>query len=117
MTLAAAQRVRVATALCNMVCEASTGIDAGDLERPIWKRAESSTAADIGDLEPDALLGPHPHDRDVTFGREAQMLDRRGCGKPGDYTGSTIKIAPMRHAVEMRANQNGRQASISPRQG
>jgi hypothetical protein len=57
--------------------ERAAGVDAARIQGAVGQRAESSAAADIGDLEPDALLGADAHHRDIAGRRRAKTLQRR----------------------------------------
>ncbi len=113
---AAAQGVGVATAIGDVIGQATTGIGARDIQRPVRKRAESPTATDIRYLKPDALLGAHAHDGDVARRCQTHPLDGPNGHEPGHDARGAVEIAAVRHAVEMRAGENWRQRAVPARQ-
>ncbi len=116
VTLATAQRVRVAAALGDMIGKAAAGIHAHDIDRPARKRTKGAAATNVRYLEPDALFGAYGHDGDVARGRQTHSFDCRNGGQSSHHACCAIKIAAMRHAIEMRAGDHRRQRAVAPRQ-
>src|SRR5690349_16938791 len=52
-TRAVPERLRIATALGDVLRQRATGVDATDVQSAIRQHAECTAAADIGNLEPD----------------------------------------------------------------
>ncbi len=114
--LAAPQRLGIAATAPDMVGEGAAGIDAFGLQRALGQRPEGAAAADIGDLEPDALLRAHPHHRQVAPRGHAQSPERSQRDETRHHAGRAVEIAAMGHAVEMRAHQDrrGRRIAAAP---
>ena len=100
MTDAGAQGVRVAAAVGDVLGQCAVGVDAPHIQRAVRQRAKRAAAADIGDLEPDALLGADAHDGEVAFERDAGALQRRDGDEARDHAGGAVEIAAMRDGVE-----------------
>ena len=114
------QRVRIAAALGDVFGQRAPGVDPPHIQRAVRQRAESAPAADIGDLEPDALLGADAHHRQVVVQRDAETLQRRDRDETGDHAGRTVEIAAMRHRIRdasrrRRASPSGRAPAASCR--
>ena len=103
----------IAAACVDVVGEPAAVIDPPRLERAVGQGAQGRAAADIGDLEPDALLGADTHHGDVAAGLDARVPERGYGDEPGDHAGRPVEIAAMRHAVEMRADDDFRRVAIS----
>ena len=102
----AAQRLGIAAALGDVLGQRATGVDAAHVQRAVRQRAERAAAADIGDLEPDALLGADAHDGEVAIQRDAGALQRGDGDQPRHHTGGAIEVAAVRHGVQMRADDD-----------
>ncbi len=103
---AGTQCLRIAAAFGDVLGQRAAGVDAAHIQRAVRQRAECAAAADVGDLEPDALLGADAHHRDVAVGCGASLLQRRHGDQAGDHAGGAVEVAAMRHGVEMRADDD-----------
>ena len=108
---AAPQRVRVAARPGDMRGEGAAVSIRARVERPVRQGAERRPAADIGDLEPDALLGADAHDGDVARRRQPERAQRRDGGEAGHHAGGPVEVAAVGHGVEMGADQDRRRGS------
>ena len=107
MAPARRQRVRVAAAVPEVVGQRAAGVDATRLQRPVRQGAQRAAAADIGHLEPDALLRPDAHHDDVAGRLDSHALQRGDRGQPRDHTGGAVEIKVY------GAGQLGSQAIVS----
>src|SRR3546814_19524044 len=63
-------------------------------------------AADIARREPAAFLGAHGHDRDVAPQLDSGIYQPGNGGKPGDDTGSAIKVAAPGDGIHVRSDDH-----------
>ena len=96
-----------------MLGQRAAGVGAPDLERVRRQKPERSLRADVGIGKPSALLGADAHHRNILRRHETGALPRCHDGHAGDYTGSTVEIAALRHRVEMRGNQKRPGAGVA----
>ena len=71
---AGTQCLGIAAAFGDVLGQRAVRVDAADIQRAIWQRAECAAAAEIGNLEPDALLGADAHHREVAVECGASLL-------------------------------------------
>ena len=94
----------------------ATRVDALGLERSCREDPEGRAAADVGDLEPDALLGPDCRGRDIAARPQPELLQAPDRDKPGDDTGRPVEVAAIANGVEMRSRHEARRTSVRARQ-
>src|SRR6202020_1256792 len=93
------------------------GVDAPHIKRAIRQHAECAAAADIGDLEPNALLGANAHHCKVAIQLDARALEGCDRDKPGHHTCRAVKVAAMRDGVEMRTDDDALPLRIAAGEG
>ena len=91
-------------------------VDALGLERSRRENPEGRAAADVGDLEPDTLLGPDCRRRDVAVRPQAELLQAPDSDKSGDDAGRPVEVAAIADGVEMRSRHEAWRTSILARQ-
>ncbi len=113
MRRAFAHPVRIAAAFRHVLRERDAVVHpARILQRAVRKHAERRAAADIGDAEPAAFLGPHAHDGNVLRRRVAERLERADRRQAGDDAGGAVEIAALRHRIQVRADHLDRLRAI-----
>ncbi len=93
------------------------GVDAAHVERAIRQRAECAAAADVGDLEPDALLGADTHHGEVAIQRDAGVLQSGDGDEPRHHAGGAVEVAAVRDRIEMRADDDSLRLRIATGKG
>ena len=96
-----------------MFGQRAAGVDPPHIQRAVRQHGEGAAAADVGDLEPDALLGADAHHREVVVQRDAGALQRRDGDEAGHHAGGAVEIAAVRHRVEMRADNHALRIGVA----
>src|ERR1019366_9522197 len=107
----------IATTVRDVFPQSASGVDPPHVQAAVGQCAKRRAAADIGDLEPDTLLGPDAHDGHVTPRRAAQTpqcLDRHQAGHD---TRGAIEISTVWDGIEMRTDDDPFLFGIEARQG
>jgi hypothetical protein len=97
VTVPRRQRRRVAAAFCDVLGQGAPGVDAPRVERPVRQGTERASAANVGDLEPNAFLGADAHDGEVAGQGDAALAERGDRGEARDNPGGAIEVAAVRH--------------------
>ncbi len=72
--------------------ECAAGVDPPDRQRAVGQRTERAATADIGDLEPDALLGANAHDRQIAGRRDPEAPQRGHAHQPRNPARAPAKL-------------------------
>src|SRR3546814_5315012 len=68
--------------------------------------SDTHPAADIARREPSSFLGANGHDRDVAPQLDSGIYQPGNGGKPGDDTGSAIKVAAPGDGIHVRSDDD-----------
>ena len=92
--------------------EIAPGVDPLRVEGAVGQCAQRRAAADIGNLEPDALFGAHAHHGDVAARAQSQRLhgsdDRQPChdaGRAVEHIPDFVKLADAYGCVGLRCEK------------
>src|SRR5262245_16915965 len=110
--LAAPHGVGASPAFKHVFGKRSAGVDAPCLERSQREHTKRRTAADVGDLEPDTLLGTDGDGRDVAVRVHTEVLQRFERYQAGDDARGAIEVAAVGHRIEMGACEQARRTSV-----
>src|SRR6185295_14428672 len=86
------------------------------LERPRREHAEGGAAADVGDLEPDALLSPDARRSDIAFGLQPKLLQGADRNQTRDDARRAVEVAAVADRVDMRSRHQTWRTPVRARQ-
>ena len=100
-----------------MLAKRASGIHAPGFQGAGRQHPEGRAAADVGDLEPDALFSADRDRGDVAVRLPPEPLQGLDRDQTGNDTCRSIKVAAVGNRIEMRAGHEARRSSILAGQG
>ena len=109
-------RLRIEALLLQRRFETLAVVGSRNRETVGVEKSEGAGASQIRDVEPSGLLGANRHYGQIEIRYDCRAVHRRQHAQPSDDPRCAVEVAALRHAVEVRTDDDARCAAVPSRQ-